>query len=143
MRVLAIVKASKESEESAVPSSEEMLEMGRFNDEMIKAGIMLSGEGLLPSKKGVRVMYDGKKRTLMDGPFAETKELVAGFWILQVKSMEEATEWLKRAPFHEGNVELRQIAEMEDFGDEMTPEVREQETRQRKEIEAQQQKKAK
>lgn len=140
MRVLVIVKASEESEASGVPSTEEMLEMGRFNDEMIKAGIMLSGEGLQPSKKGVRVMYDGKKRAVVDGPFAETKELVAGFWILQVKSMNEAVEWLKRAPFKEGNVELRQIAEMEDFGDAMTPEVREQEARQRKEIEAQQKK---
>ncbi|PZR03492.1 MAG: dehydrogenase [Archangium gephyra] len=140
MRVLAIVKASKESEESVAPSTEEMLEMGRFNDEMIKSGIMLAGEGLLPSKKGVRVMYEGKKRAVMDGPFAETKELVAGFWILQVKSMEEAVEWLKRAPFHEGNVELRPIAEMEDFGEAMTPEVRAQEERQRRELESQKRK---
>lgn len=140
MRVLAIVKASKESEESAVPSAAEMLEMGKFNDEMIKSGIMLAGEGLLPSKKGVRVMYEGKKRAVMDGPFAETKDLVAGFWILQVKSMEEAVEWLKRAPFHEGNVELRPIAEMEDFGEAMTPEVRAQEERQRRELESQKRK---
>ena len=131
MRFMVIVKASKESEAGRLPSAAELKEMGTFNDELIKAGVMLAGEGLQASSKGARVRFgkDGKK-TVTDGPFAETKELIAGFWIWQVKSKEEAIEWLKRAPFDGGaEVELRQVFEAEDFGDEFTPELREQEER--------------
>ena len=124
MRVMVIVKASPESEKGILPTTEEMAEMGKFNEELAKAGIMLAGEGLADSSKGVRVRFDGKKRTVIDGPFSETKELIAGFWIWQVKSREEAIEWLKRAPFQEGEVEIRQVFEIEDFGDVMTPELR-------------------
>jgi hypothetical protein len=115
-----------------MPKRSELAEMGKFNEELVKAGVMLAGEGLHPSSKGVRVKFDGKQRTVTDGPFAETKELVAGFWIWQVKSKEEAIEWLKRAPFDGGTeIEVRQIFEMEDFGEEFTPELREQEERHR------------
>lgn len=129
MRVMVIVKASPESEKGILPTTEEMAEMGKFNEELAKAGIMLAGEGLADSSKGVRVRFDGKKRTVIDGPFSETKELIAGFWIWQVKSREEAIEWLKRAPFQEGEVEIRQVFEIEDFGDVMTPELRAQDDR--------------
>jgi len=130
MRFLVLVKASPESEAGVMPKEHELAEMGKFNEELVKAGVMLAGEGLHPSSKGVRVKFDGKKRTVIDGPFAETKELVAGFWIWQVKSKEEAIEWLKRAPFDGGaEVELRQVFEAEDFGDAFTPELREQEER--------------
>src|SRR5512144_2886749 len=141
MRVMVIVKATKESEAESHPlemeGAEEMFEqMGRFNEELIAAGIMLAGDGLKPSKFGKRVHFDGKKRTVTDGPFAETKELVAGFWIWQVRSMDEAVEWLKRAPFDGGTeIELRPVFEAEDFGKELTPELREQEDRLRAEIE--------
>ncbi|HEY4303430.1 MAG TPA: YciI family protein [Gemmatimonadaceae bacterium] len=128
MRFIAIVKASKESEEGAMPTEQELTEMGNFNAELVKAGVMLAGEGLTASSQGARIQYKGKDRTVVDGPFAETKELVAGFWILQVRSKEEAIEWLKRAPFEgEAEVELRRLAEADDFGDAMTPELREQE----------------
>jgi hypothetical protein len=135
MRFLVLVKASPESEAGVMPKKSELAEMGKFNEELVKAGVMLAGEGLHPSSKGVRVKFDGKKRTVTDGPFAETKELVAGFWMWQVKSKEEAIEWLKRAPFDGGTeVELRQVFEAEDFGEEFTPELREQEERLRQQI---------
>lgn len=118
-----------------MPKKNELAEMGKFNEELVKAGVMLAGEGLHPSSKGVRVKFDGNKRTVTDGPFAETKELVAGFWIWQVKSKEEAIEWLKRAPFDGGTeIELRQVFEAEDFGEEFTPELREQEERLRQQV---------
>ena len=128
MRFMVIVKASAESEAGAMPTEKELAEMGKFNEELVKAGVMLAGEGLLDSSKGTRLRYDAKaKPTVIDGPFAETKELVAGFWIIQVRSKEEAIEWMKRAPFREGEVEIRQVAEAEDFGDAFTPELRAQE----------------
>ena len=128
MRVLVIVKASKESEAGILPSTAQLAEMGRFNEELVKAGIMLAGEGLHSSAKGKRIRFDSPKRTVIDGPFAETKELIAGFWVWQVRSMDEAVEWLKRAPFGPGDeVEIRQVFEAEDFGDNFTPELREQE----------------
>jgi hypothetical protein len=128
MRFLVIVKASKDSEAGRMPSSELIEEMGKYNEELVKAGVMLAGEGLAPSSKGARVKFDGQKRTVTDGPFAETKELVGGYWVWKVASKQEAVEWLKKAPFHLGEeVELRQIFEMEDFGAAMTPELRAQE----------------
>jgi hypothetical protein len=137
MRVLVMVKANADSEAGVMPSRELLAEMGKFNEELVKAGVMLAGEGLHPSAKGARVKFEGKKRTVIDGPFAETKELVAGFWIWQVKSMDEAIEWLKRAPFDGGaEVELRPVFEAEDFGEELTPELRAQEERQRAQIAA-------
>jgi hypothetical protein len=132
MRFMVIVKANKETEAGVLPTEQELTEMGKFNEELVKAGVMLAGEGIQPSSKGARVRFDGKKRTVIDGPFAETKELVAGFWLWQVKSKEEAIEWLKRAPFKEGEVEIRQVFENEDFGDALTPEVRDLEDRVRK-----------
>ena len=117
MRFMVIVKASKESEAGKMPTEQELKDMGKFNDELIKAGVMLAGEGLLSSSKGVRIQFNGAKRTVVDGPFTETKELVAGFWLVQVKSREEAIELFKRCPFVEGELELRQIAEEADFGD--------------------------
>ena len=129
MRFMVIVKASKDSEAGVMPSAELLEAMGRYNEELVKAGVMLAGEGLHPSSKGARVRFSGSKRTVIDGPFAETKELVAGFWLWQVKSKEEAIEWLKRAPFQEGEVEIRQVFETEDFGENMTPEMRQQEER--------------
>ncbi len=130
MRFLVLVKASPESEAGVMPNEKDLTEMGKFNEELVKAGVMLAGEGLHPSSKGARVKFDGKQRTVIDGPFAETKELVAGFWIWQVKSKEEAIEWLKRAPFDGGTeIELRQVFESEDFGEAFTPELREQEDR--------------
>jgi hypothetical protein len=141
MRVMVIVKATNNSEAGVMPSEKLFLEMGKFNEELVKAGIMLAGDGLQPSKKGKRIrMADGKK-TVIDGPFAETKELVSGFWIWQVKSMEEAVEWAKRCPppmpGEEGVLEIRPIFEAEDFGAALTPEVRAQEERLRKELDAQ------
>ena len=135
MRVMVIVKADKDSEAGVLPSKELLTAMGKFNEELVKAGVMLSGEGLHASSKGKRVKFDGKKRTVTDGPFAETKELIAGFWMWKVKSMEEAVEWLKRAPFDGGTeVEIRRVFEAEDFGENFTPELRAQEERLRKEI---------
>jgi hypothetical protein len=137
MRFMVLVKATKDSEAGAMPDKEILTRMGAFNDELVKAGVMLAGEGLQPTSKGVRVKFDGKKRTVVDGPFAETKELVAGFWLWQCRSREEAIEWLKRAPFDGGTeVELRQIFEAADFGAEFTPELRAQEERQRTQIAA-------
>jgi hypothetical protein len=136
MRFMVLVKADKNSEAGVLPSRELLAEMGKFNEELVKAGVMLAGEGLQASSKGARVKFSGKKRTVIDGPFSETKELVAGFWLWQVRSKEEAIEWLKRAPFDDAEVELRQVFEAEDFGDEFTPELREQEERLRKEVAA-------
>src|SRR6187402_3653710 len=124
MKFLVIVKATPESEAGAMPSEQELKEMGNFNEELVKAGVMLAGEGLHPTSKAKRMRFSGSKRTVIDGPFTETKELVAGFWIWQLRSMEEAIEWLKRSPFKEGEVELRQIFEADDFGAEFTPELR-------------------
>lgn len=138
MRFMVIVKADPDSEAGVLPSTELLAEMGKYNEELVKAGVMLAGEGLQASSKGARVRFSGKKRTVIDGPFAETKELVAGFWLWQVRSKEEAIEWLKRAPFQEGEVELRQVFEDEDFGEEFTPELREQEQRLREQIAAKQ-----
>jgi hypothetical protein len=131
MRFIVMVKANKDSEAGILPSKEVLTEMGKFNDELVKAGVMLAGEGLQASSKGARIAYSGNKRTVRDGPFTETKELVAGFWIWQVKNKAEALEWAKRIPFQEGEVEIRQIFEAEDFGAEFTPELRAQEERQR------------
>jgi len=134
---MVLVKADKNSEKGAMPSEQILTDMGKFNEELVKAGVMLAGEGLKPTSKGKRVRFDGKKRTVIDGPFTETKELVAGYWVWQVKSMEEAVEWLKRAPFGGGTeVEIRPIFEAEDFGPEFTPEARKREERLRKEIAA-------
>src|SRR6266581_6559510 len=132
MRFIVMVKANKDSEAGILPTEEQLREMGKFNDELAKAGVMLAGEGLQASSKGARITYAGSKRTVRDGPFAETKELVAGFWIWQVKSKQEALEWAKRIPFKDGEeVEIRQVFEAEDFGAEFTPELRQQEERQR------------
>jgi hypothetical protein len=130
MRFMVIVKANKDSEAGVLPDKKMLTEMGKYNEELSKAGVMLAAEGLQPSSKGVRVKFSGGKPTVIDGPFAETKELVAGFWLWQVKSKEEAIEWLKRAPFGGGTeVEIRQVFEAEDFGAEFTPELRAQEAR--------------
>jgi hypothetical protein len=135
MRLMVIVKANPDSEAGVLPGKEILTAMGKYNEELVKAGIMLAGEGLQPSSKGKRVRFSGSKRMVIDGPFAETKELVAGFWLWQAKSMEEAVEWLKKAPFDGGTeVEIRQIFEAEDFGDEFTPELRAQEERLRAQI---------
>ena len=137
MRFMVLVKADKNSESGVMPTEKDLTEMGKFNEELVKAGVMLAGEGLHPSSKGARVRFSGNKRTVIDGPFSETKELVAGFWVWQVKSKEEAIEWLKRAPFDGGTeVELRQVFEAEDFGAEFTPELRQQEDRIRAQAEA-------
>jgi hypothetical protein len=144
MRFMIIVKADKNSEAGVLPSRELLEQMGKFNEELVKAGIMLAGEGLQPSSKGARVRFSGSKRTVIDGPFAETKELIAGFWLWQVRSKEEAIEWVKRAPNPmpgtESEIEIRQVFESEDFGDEFTPELREQEDRLRAQLDARQKK---
>jgi hypothetical protein len=130
MRVMVIVKANKDSEAGILPSKEILEKMGKYNEELVKAGVMLAGEGLQSSAKGKRMKFSGEKRTITDGPFAETKELIAGFWLWQVRSMDEAVEWLKRAPFDGGTeIELRRVFETEDFGENLTPELREQEAR--------------
>jgi hypothetical protein len=133
MRFMILIKADKNSEAGVLPSQQLLTDMGKFNEELVKAGIMLAGEGLQPSSKGARVRFSGTKRTVIDGPFAETKELVAGFWIWQVKSKEEAIEWVKRIPNpmpgSDTEVEIRQVFESDDFGELMTPELREQEER--------------
>ena len=132
MRFMVIVKADKDSEAGVLPTRELLAEMGKYNEELAKAGVMLAGEGLQASSKGARVKFSGNKKTVIDGPFSETKELIAGFWLWQVRSKEEAIEWLKRAPFQDTEVEIRQVFESEDFGAEFTPELREQEERVRK-----------
>jgi hypothetical protein len=140
MKFMVIVKASAASEAGAMPSEKLLAEMGNFNEELVKAGVMLAGEGLHPSSKGARIRFDGNTRTVVDGPFAETKELIAGFWIIEVSSKEEAIEWMKRCPNPhdegESEIEIRQIFSMEDFGCELTPELREQEERLREQVAA-------
>jgi len=132
MRFMVLVKASSESEAGVLPSTELLAAMGKYNEELVKAGVMLAGEGLQPSSKGVRIKFSGTKRTVVDGPFTETKELIAGFWLWQCRSKEEAIEWAKRCPNptgQEGELEIRQVFEADDFGPEFTPELREQEER--------------
>lgn len=138
MRFMVIVKANQDTEAGVMPKEAMLAAMGKYNEELVKAGVMLAGEGLHPSSKGVRVSFGaGGKRAVVDGPFAETKELIAGFWLWQVRSKEEAIEWIKRAPFEDGDViEIRQVFEAEDFGAELTPELREQEERLREQIAA-------
>jgi hypothetical protein len=139
MRVMVIVKASKESEAGQMPSRELLAAMGKYNEELANAGVMLAGEGLRPSSKGKRVRFSGSQRTVIDGPFAETKELVAGYWLWQVKSMDDAVAWLKKAPFDETTeIEIRPLAEADDFGEAFTPELREQEDRIRAKVEGKQ-----
>src|SRR5215813_11066425 len=138
MRFMILVKATKDSEAGVMPNQQLLTEMGKFNEELVKAGVMLAGEGLHPSSKGARVKFSKGKLTVTDGPFTETKELICGFWIWQVKTMEEAIEWVKRIPNpdneEEGEMEIRQVFEMEDFGAEFTPELREQEARLREQL---------
>ncbi len=141
MRVMVIIRANADSEAGVLPDEKLLTEMGKYNEELVKAGVMLAGEGLHPSSKGARVKFSGGKVTVIDGPFAETKEIIAGFWMWKVKSLEEAIEWVKRCPGPddgtEGQIEIRQVFEMEEFGDEFTPELREQEERLRAQIEKQ------
>lgn len=138
MRYMVIVKATKESEAGVMPTEQMLNDMGKFNAELVKAGVMLAGEGIAPSSQGARIKFKGKDRVVVDGPFAETKELVSGFWILQVRSKEEAIEWIKRAPFgQDAEVEIRRIFEPEDFGVEFTPEARAAEEQLRSQVEAQ------
>ena len=130
MKVMVLVKASPASEAGEMPGTELLTEMGRCNEALVKAGILLAGEGLHPSSRGARVRFDGRQRTVIDGPFGETRELVAGFWLWQVRNLDEAIEWIKRAPFDGGaEIELRPVFEADDFGDALTPELREQEAR--------------
>jgi hypothetical protein len=136
MRFMILVKANEDSEAGVMPSEASLTEMGKFNEELAKAGVLLAGEGLQPSSKGARVKFSGDNRTVTDGPFAETKELIAGFRLIQVKSKDVAIEWIKRAPMQETEVEIRQVFEAEDFGDELTPELREQEQRLRAQAES-------
>lgn len=139
MRVMVIVKATQESEAGVMPEEKLMVEMGQYNEALVNAGIMLAGEGLHPSSKGARVRFSGTNRTVIDGPFTETKELIAGFWLWQVKSLEDAIEWVKRCPnpmLSESEIEIRPVFEAEDFGEAYTPEVREQEDRIRAQLEA-------
>jgi hypothetical protein len=136
---MVLVPANEDSEKGVMPNENELAEMGNFNEELVKAGVMLAGEGLHPTSKAARVRFDGDKRTVVDGPFTESKELIAGYWLWQVRDMDEAIEWIKRAPFDGGTeIEIRPVFEAEDFGDEFTPELREQEERLRSQIEGQQ-----
>jgi hypothetical protein len=139
MRVMVLVPADENSERGEMPDEKLLTEMGNFNEELVKAGVMLAGEGLHPSSKAARVRFDGDKRTVIDGPFTESKELIAGYWLWQVRDMDEAIEWIKRAPFGGGvEIEIRPVFEMDDFGDAMTPELRQQEQRLRAQTEEQQ-----
>lgn len=139
MRFMVIVKADKDSEAAVMPTEKMLADMGNFNDELVKAGVMLAGEGLQPSSKGARIRFSGDQRTVINGPFAETGDLIAGFWLIQVKSLNEAIEWFKRAPMGgDTELEIRQVFEADDFGAEFTPELREQEDRQRERIAAKQ-----
>jgi hypothetical protein len=141
MRVMVLIKATEESEAGVMPSQELLTEMGNFNEELVKSGVMLAGDGLHPSSEGVRVAFSGGERKVIDGPFAETKELLAGYWVWQVKSLDEAIEWVRRMPNpteQDGVVEIRPVFEADDFGDEFTPELREQEARLRTRVEANQ-----
>jgi hypothetical protein len=141
-KFMMLVKASANSEAGVMPTTEQFAEMGKYNEELVKAGVMLAGEGLHPSSKGARIVYKGNQKTVVDGPFSETKELIAGFWIIQAKSLEEAVEWARRAPNPhfggETNIEVRQVFAAEDFGDALTPELREAENRLREQSKAQQ-----
>jgi hypothetical protein len=138
MRYMVMVKASEDTEKGVMPTEQELAEMGAYNEELVKAGVMLAGEGLHPTSKGARVRFDENGRTtVVDGPFAETKELIAGFWILEVSSREEVIEWVKKAPFRNEEIEIRQVFSADDFGDAFTPELREQEDRLRATVEAQ------
>jgi hypothetical protein len=137
MRVMVLVKADERSEAGVLPDEQLLTEMGKYNEALAKAGIMLAGEGLHPSAKGVRVRFSGAKRTVIDGPFVETKELLAGFWLWQVQSMDEAIEWIKRAPFDQTEIEIRPVLEAEDFGEAFTPELREREARLRAQLSGQ------
>ena len=139
MRVMVLVKANEDTEAGQMPTHEELAEMGKFNEELVKAGVMLDGDGLAPSREGKRVRFEGDKKTVLDGPFAETKELVAGYWVWEVASMEEATEWLKRAPFRDAEVEIRRFFTPEDFGAAFTPEMQEREQQLRDEAAARRQ----
>lgn len=134
MRFMVLVKANKDSEAGVLPSTEMLTEMGNFNEELSKAGMLLAADGLQPSSKGARISFSGSKPTVIDGPFTETKELVAGFWLLQARSKDELIAWMSRAPFDEGEIEIRQVYEAEDFGEQFTPELREQEERMRMHI---------
>ncbi|WP_437950905.1 YciI family protein [Sorangium sp. So ce296] len=139
MRFMILIKATKDSEAGVMPSEQLLTEMGKFNEELVKAGVMVAGDGLHPSAKGARVRFSGDKRTVFDGPFAETKELIAGFWIWEVKSKEEAIEWVKRCPnpmYEDSEIEIRQVFTADDFGPALTPELREQEDRLRAQVEA-------
>ena len=136
MRFMVMVRADRDTEAGVMPSEQVLAEMGRFNEELVKAGVMLAAEGLHPSARGARVRFDGARRSVVDGPFAETKELIAGFWLWQCRSLDEAIEWARRSPFRESEVEIRQVFEADDFGAEFTPELRAQEERQRAEIAA-------
>jgi hypothetical protein len=136
MRVMVLVKATEDSEAGVMPTHDELAEMGRFNEQLVKAGVMLDGDGLAPTREGKRVRFEGDKKTVLDGPFAETKELVAGFWVWEVASMEEATEWLKRAPFRDAEVEIRRFFVPEDFGPEFTKAMQEREQQLRDEAAA-------
>ena len=139
MRVMVLVPADENSERGVMPDEKLLAEMGNFNEELVKAGVMLAGEGLHPTSKAARVRFEGDKKTVIDGPFTESKELIAGYWLWQVRDMDEAIEWIKRAPFGGGvEIEIRPVFETEDFGDAMTPELREQEERLRAQTEAQQ-----
>ena len=138
MRVMVLVKADEQSEAGVLPSEELLTEMGRYNEELAKAGVMLAGEGLHPSSKGARVRFTGKETSVIDGPFTEAKELIAGFWLWQVSSLDEAIEWVRRAPFQDTEIEIRPVFEAEDFGDALTPELREQEERLRAQTAARQ-----
>ncbi|HXS43688.1 MAG TPA: YciI family protein [Solirubrobacteraceae bacterium] len=135
MRFMIMVKATEQSEAGAMPSEDELAAMGRYNEELAKAGALLAAEGLHPSSKGARVRFSGRERTVIDGPFTETKELTAGFWLIQAKDLDEALEWIKRVPFEDGEIEVRRVFEAEDFGEEFTPELREQEQRIRSQVE--------
>ena len=138
MRFMMMIKATEQTEAGVLPSEEEFVAMGKYNEEMVQSGILLAGDGLQPSSKGARVSYSGSKRTVTDGPFTEAKELIAGYCLVQLKSINEAIEWAKRAPLQEGEVEIRQVFEPEDFGENMTPELREQEDRLREKVASQQ-----
>ena len=135
MRFMVIVKGGEDYEAGAMPSEQELAEMGKYNEELANAGMMLAGEGLHPSSKGVRIQYDGDERSAVEGPFGNSEDLVAGFWLIRAESKEDAVEWVKRAPFREGEVEIRQVFDEDDFGDELTPELREQERRLREKVE--------
>lgn len=136
MKVMVLVPANKDSEAGVMPTEALLREMTAFNEELVKAGVMLAGEGLHPTSRGKRVRFSGAQRTVIDGPFTESKELIAGFWMWQVKSMDEAVEWLRRSPFQDGDVELRPVFEAEDFGDALTPELREKEERMRAQVQS-------